>query len=178
MRPPSQETPRLTSWPTPSLPLVCGDWHEADIWSQICGPCGANPSTEQPGLETQASSLSSGWYSWPCLELTSGSELKVLSPKTSPSHPNSFFSPLGLGSTDSTKMLVIPDLNVDLCVCVCVYVQWCPTLCCTMDCTHQAPLSMGFPRHAHWSGLPFPSPRDLSDPGIQVSCIGRRIPYH
>ena len=123
MRPPSQETPRLTSWPTPSLPLVCGDWHEADLWSQICGPCGANPSTEQPGLETQASSLSSGWYSWPCLELISGSELKVLSPETSPSHPNSFFSPLGLGSTDSTKMLVIPDLNVDLCVCVCVCVR-------------------------------------------------------
>ena len=26
---------------------------------------------------------------------------------------------------------------------------------------HQASLSMGFPRQEHWSGLPFPSPRDL-----------------
>ena len=31
----------------------------------------------------------------------------------------------------------------------------------------QAPLSMGFPRQAHWSGLPFPSPGDLPDPGIK-----------
>ena len=32
---------------------------------------------------------------------------------------------------------------------------------------HQAPLSMGFSRHKYWSGLPFPSPGDLSDPGIE-----------
>ena len=32
---------------------------------------------------------------------------------------------------------------------------------------HQAPLSMGFPRQAYWSGLPFPSPGDLPDPGIE-----------
>ena len=31
----------------------------------------------------------------------------------------------------------------------------------------QAPLSMGFPRIEYWSGLPFPSPGDLSDPGIE-----------
>ena len=31
----------------------------------------------------------------------------------------------------------------------------------------QAPLSMGFPRQEYWSGLPFPSPGDLPDPGIQ-----------
>ena len=29
----------------------------------------------------------------------------------------------------------------------------------------QAPLSMGFPRQEYWSGLPFPSPGDLPDPG-------------
>ena len=32
---------------------------------------------------------------------------------------------------------------------------------------HQAPLSMGFPRQVYWSGLPFPLPRDLPDPGIE-----------
>ena len=32
---------------------------------------------------------------------------------------------------------------------------------------HQAPLSMGFPRHEYWSGLPFPSPGDLTGPGIK-----------
>ena len=32
---------------------------------------------------------------------------------------------------------------------------------------HLAPLSMGFPRQKYWSGLPFPSPRDLHDLGIE-----------
>ena len=32
---------------------------------------------------------------------------------------------------------------------------------------HQAPLSMGFPRQEYWSGLPFPSPGDLPNPGIE-----------
>ena len=32
---------------------------------------------------------------------------------------------------------------------------------------HQAPPSMGFSRQEYWSGLPFPSPGDLSDPGIE-----------
>ena len=32
---------------------------------------------------------------------------------------------------------------------------------------HQAPLSMQFSRHASWSRLPFPSPGDLPDPGIE-----------
>ena len=31
----------------------------------------------------------------------------------------------------------------------------------------QASLSMGFPRQECWSGLPFPSPVDLPDPGIK-----------
>ena len=32
---------------------------------------------------------------------------------------------------------------------------------------HQAPLSMEFFRQEYWSGLPFPSLRDLPDPGIE-----------
>ena len=32
---------------------------------------------------------------------------------------------------------------------------------------HQASLSMGFSRQEHWSGLPFPTPGDLPDPGIE-----------
>ena len=32
---------------------------------------------------------------------------------------------------------------------------------------HQARLSMGFSRQECWSGLPFPSPGDLPDPGIE-----------
>ena len=33
----------------------------------------------------------------------------------------------------------------------------------------QVPLSMRFPRQEHWSGLSFPSPGDLSDPGIELA---------
>ena len=40
------------------------------------------------------------------------------------------------------------------------------TLCDPMD--RQAPLSMGFSRQEHWSGSPFPSPGDHSDPGITL----------
>ena len=32
----------------------------------------------------------------------------------------------------------------------------------------QAPLSMRFSRQEYWSGLPFPSSRDLLDPGIEL----------
>ena len=32
---------------------------------------------------------------------------------------------------------------------------------------HQAPLSMGFSRQKYWSGLPFPSPGDIPNPGIE-----------
>ena len=32
----------------------------------------------------------------------------------------------------------------------------------------QAPMSMGFSRQEYWSGLPFPSPGDLPDPGIEA----------
>ena len=32
---------------------------------------------------------------------------------------------------------------------------------------HQAPQSMGFSRQEYWSGLPFPPPGDLPDPGIK-----------
>ena len=31
----------------------------------------------------------------------------------------------------------------------------------------QAPLSMGFPSQEYWSGLPFPSPGNLPNPGIK-----------
>ena len=33
----------------------------------------------------------------------------------------------------------------------------------------QAPLSMEFSRQEYWSGLPFPTPVDLPDPGIKAA---------
>ena len=39
---------------------------------------------------------------------------------------------------------------------------------------NQASLSMGFPRQEYWSGLPFPSPSELPDPGIE--CVSLESP--
>ena len=45
--------------------------------------------------------------------------------------------------------------------------QSCPTLCDHWTVARQAPLSMEFSRQEYWSVLPFPSPGDLPDPGIE-----------
>ena len=53
-------------------------------------------------------------------------------------------------------------------ICVCVCMLSCVRLFATpWTVTLQAPLSVGFPRQEYWSGLPFPTPRDLLDPGIE-----------
>ena len=43
----------------------------------------------------------------------------------------------------------------------------CPTLATPWTVACKVPLSMGFSRKEYWSGLPFPSPEDLLDPGIE-----------
>ena len=58
-------------------------------------------------------------------------------------------------------------------------VRFCTTL---WTLAHQAPQSMGFSRQDYWSGLPFPSPGESSQPRDRthvpyVSCIGRRMLY-
>ena len=56
--------------------------------------------------------------------------------------------------------------------------QSCPTLCDPQTVAHHVPPSMGFSRQEYWSGLPFPSPGESSQPGdpTQVSRIaGRRF---
>ena len=45
--------------------------------------------------------------------------------------------------------------------------QSCLTLATPWTVACQTPLSMGFSRQEHWSGLPFPSPGDLPDPEIE-----------
>ena len=71
-----------------------------------------------------------------------------------------------------------------VCVCVCVYpltitlgkksvlswvlvAQSCLTLCNPVDYSPPGSLSMEFSRQEYWSGLPFPSPGDLPDPGFK-----------
>ena len=48
----------------------------------------------------------------------------------------------------------------------CLVIKLCPALC---DC--QAPLSMGLSQQEDWSVLPFPSPGDVSDPGIKSTSL-------
>ena len=43
----------------------------------------------------------------------------------------------------------------------------CSTLATPWTVACQAPLSTGFSRQEWWSGLPFPTPGDLPDPGIK-----------
>ena len=51
-------------------------------------------------------------------------------------------------------------------VCVLSRVQLFETL---WPVARQVLLSMGFPRQEYWSGLPFPSPGHLPDPGMELS---------
>ena len=45
--------------------------------------------------------------------------------------------------------------------------QSCLTLVTPWTVAHQAPLYIGFSRQEYWSRLPFPSPGDLPNPGIE-----------
>ena len=52
----------------------------------------------------------------------------------------------------------------------------CPILAIPWTVACQAPLSVGFSRQEYWSGLPFPSPGDLPDPGIEPRSICIDLP--
>ena len=56
------------------------------------------------------------------------------------------------------------DLRVAVIVWLLSHVELFATL---WTVAHQAPLSTGFPRQEYRSGLPFPSPKDLHNPGIE-----------
>ena len=57
-------------------------------------------------------------------------------------------------------------------VCCCLVAKLFPTLCNPMGTiAHQAPLSKGFPRQEHGSGLPLPSAGELPDPGIEPASL-------
>ena len=51
--------------------------------------------------------------------------------------------------------------------CCCLVTKSCLTLSNAMDCSPPGSSVHGFPRQEYWSGLPFPSPGDLPNPGIE-----------
>ena len=56
--------------------------------------------------------------------------------------------------------------------CGCLVAWTCLTLWDPMDCSPSgSSLSMGFPKQEYWSGLPFPFPGDLPDPGIKPGSL-------
>ena len=59
------------------------------------------------------------------------------------------------------------QLCMCMCVCVCVCVNHSVVSDPATPWTCQAPLSIEFSRQEYWTGLPFPSPGDLPDPGIK-----------
>ena len=62
-----------------------------------------------------------------------------------------------------------PGANTEesVCVCVCKSLSHVQLFATPWTVARKATLSMGFPRQEHWSGLPFPPPGDLPDPGIE-----------
>ena len=71
-------------------------------------------------------------------------------------------SPVGMVVCFSPTLL---SVRQPMCVCQSlIHVQLFAT---PWTVAHQAPLSMGFSRQEYWSGLPFPSPGDLPNPGIK-----------
>ena len=79
------------------------------------------------------------------------------------------------------KPLAFFNLCVCVCVCVCVcsVAQSCPIISDPMECSLPGSFCpWNFSGKNYWSGLPFPPPQDLFDPGIEpVSLIGRWILY-
>ena len=59
-----------------------------------------------------------------------------------------------------------PQCILGLCCC-CLVAKSCPALCDLMDCSLQGSSLHWNSRWEYWSGLPFPPPGDLPDPGIE-----------
>ena len=70
--------------------------------------------------------------------------------------------------------LFIQDGTLDrviACVRACMCTQLCLTLYDPMTVAHQASLFIECSRQEYWSGLPFPTPGDLPDPGIELASL-------
>ena len=63
----------------------------------------------------------------------------------------------------------------NVCVCVCA-LSHVPLFAIPWTVALQAPLSMGFCRQEYWRGLPFPSPGDLPDPGVEPASLSSPSP--
>ena len=67
------------------------------------------------------------------------------------------------------KTTVRYDTHQNMCMHACSAVS--NSLATPWSVAHQAPLSMEVSRQAYWSGLPFPPPGDLANPGIKPASL-------
>ena len=70
-------------------------------------------------------------------------------------------------------MLSVDNNSIsNICVCVCVCVCACMLFATSWIAAYQAALFMEFSRQEFWSGLIFPTPGDLPNPGIKTVSLG------
>ena len=101
-----------------------------------------------------------------------------------------FFYTLSASSVSLFSLAANYFSSDELCSSCCFYlpelrgltkVVYVSALCCVLShvwlsvtpwtVAHQAPLSMGFSRQEYWSGVPYPTPGDLPDPGINTASL-------
>ena len=76
----------------------------------------------------------------------------------------------GLGTSPLTRLFhesLVAFLCQAVCVRACSVAQSCPTLCNPLDCSLPGSSVHRILQAGIWSGLPYPPPGDLSDPGIR-----------
>ena len=94
-------------------------------------------------------------------------------PPPCPSHPSGSSqctNPEHLSHASNLGWRSVSHLIVYLFQCCSLRTSSCLVLsdsCNPMTAAHPAPLSMGFSRHAYWSGLPSPPPGDFPNPGTE-----------
>ena len=75
----------------------------------------------------------------------------------------------------TTRLLLITGCCMYVCVLSCLVAQPCLTICDPMDCSPPGSFVCGSFQarilEQYWSGLPFPPPGDLPDPGIEPTSL-------
>ena len=69
----------------------------------------------------------------------------------------------------------LPTVLLTFCYCGCLVTHSCQLFATPWTAARRAPPSMGFPRQEYWSRLPFPSPGDLSNSGIDLISPDRQV---
>ena len=71
----------------------------------------------------------------------------------------------------SSYLLLDTNLTVPLCHAALSHFSHVRLFVTPWTVAHQSSLSMGFFRQKYWTGLPYPTPRDLPDPGIECTSL-------